>query len=115
MEDYGRALDLDPHDSSSHYNRGLIYQQNGDDRDAVTEFDAAICEDANNADARNRLAGNTNGASESRRGPRCAALARTFRCMKIAPAGTSIEAFVPGGPLAVTPLSSRWNWPRAAR
>lgn len=56
MTDYSRALDLDPHDSSSHYNRGLIYQQNGDDRNAVTEFDAAIREDANNADARNRLA-----------------------------------------------------------
>lgn len=56
MADYSRALDLDPHDSSSHYNRGLIYQQSGYDRNAVTEFDAAIREDANNADARNRLA-----------------------------------------------------------
>lgn len=55
MIDYTAALRLDPHDSASHYNRGLISQQRGDVSGAVAEFRAAVREDPNNAEAHQQL------------------------------------------------------------
>lgn len=38
LEDYQRAIDLDPGQTSAYYNRGLIYERRGDYQRAVDDF-----------------------------------------------------------------------------
>ena len=50
LADYGRALQVDPHNSFAHYNRGITRDRLGDFTGAVEDFSAAIAIDASNAD-----------------------------------------------------------------
>lgn len=50
LADYGQALQVDPHNSFAHYNRGITRDRLGDFAGAVEDFSAAISIDASNAD-----------------------------------------------------------------
>jgi tetratricopeptide (TPR) repeat protein len=54
--DYTSAIRLDPHDTSSYYNLGLMYEQLDDNPKAIAEYRAALREDPSYADASQRLA-----------------------------------------------------------
>ncbi|MBC3941266.1 tetratricopeptide repeat protein [Sphingomonas albertensis] len=49
--DYTNAIRLDPKDSSSHYNLGLVHEQIGDRRRAFTDYSAALGIDPENVEA----------------------------------------------------------------
>lgn len=50
-KDYREAIRLDPNDSSSHYNLGLVAEQEGNLTGAVANYTAALRIEADNADA----------------------------------------------------------------
>ena len=48
MEDYDKAIDMDPNNFLSHYNRGLLRQQLGDDNRAIDDFNFVLKYEPNN-------------------------------------------------------------------
>ena len=55
MEDYDKAIELDPDDAATYNGRGFSYSNLGQHQRAIEDYDKAIKLDPDNAEAYNKL------------------------------------------------------------
>jgi tetratricopeptide (TPR) repeat protein len=56
IDDYNKAIEINPKDAAAYYNRGNAYEKKGDKARAIADFSKAIEINPNDQDAKNSLA-----------------------------------------------------------